>query len=72
MNNLPFGLSLFQMVLFFTVLVVIYFSSIIFILSSHKTTMKEKIGWLSVILFIPILGLVIYWIKELVVGFSSK
>lgn len=71
MNELPFGLSLFQLVLGFAILTVMYFSTMIYILSSHKTSMKEKIGWLALVIFLPILGLVLYWLIQIVSGISK-
>jgi hypothetical protein len=71
MSELPFGLSLFQIVLAFAILTVMYFSTMIYILSSHKTSMKEKIGWLALVIFLPILGLVLYWLIQIVKGISK-
>jgi len=71
MSELPFGLSLFQLVLAFAILTVMYFSTMIYILSSHKTSMKEKIGWLALVIFLPILGLLLFWLVQIVVGISK-
>lgn len=64
MEELVANIGLYNIVLAFAITTILYFSSLIVVLSSHKTTMQEKVIWTAVIVLLPLVGLIVYWLVQ--------